>query len=96
MEIEKEEREARRKKNPRERAVMDAYRRDGWEIITRGFPSFVARKVGQPVRLVWVERKHSIPQKAGLKESQRKMVSIFSSILGEPNIRVVDPLSLER
>lgn len=94
MELDLEEYEGRRHKNPRERAVMDAYEKAGWEIITRGFPTFIARKAGYPVRLVWVERKHSLPEKAGLKENQRKTLSIFASILGDTaqhRIRIVDP-----
>ena len=40
----------------RERRVIDAYLKDGWEVITRGMPTFLARKPGQPFRAVWVER----------------------------------------
>jgi hypothetical protein len=81
--MEQEERDGRRRKNPRERAVRDAYQKAGWTITTRGFPCFLARKPGKPARLVWVQRKSFIdPKKNGLKESQRKCHSIFLSILG--------------
>jgi len=40
----------------RECRVIDAYLKDGWEVITRGMPTFLARKPGQPFRAVWVER----------------------------------------
>ena len=90
-----EEKTARRRRNPRERTVMDSYERKGWEIITRGFPCFLARRPGQPVRLVWVERKGFIdPRKNGLRESHRKMHSIFLSIFGgDPlgHLHIEDP-----
>jgi hypothetical protein len=94
LDLEREEKEGRRKNNPRERAVIEAYEKGGWEIVTRGFPCFLARKAGKPVRLVWVERKNVNPEKAGLKANQRKMISIFTSILGGDHlnrIRIVDP-----
>ncbi len=76
-EIEKEEKEGRRRKNPRERRVIDAYVKDGWEIITRGMPTFLARKPGRPFRAVWVERQNVIPEKAGLTQAQTFVRSIF-------------------
>jgi len=67
----------RRRKNFRERKVIDAYLKDGWEIITRGMPTFLARKPGQPLRAVWVERQNVIPEKAGLTQTQTLVRSIF-------------------
>ena len=69
--------EGQRRKNPRERWVIDAYLKDGWEIITRGMPTFLARKPGQPLRAVWVERQNVIPEKAGLTQTQTLVRSIF-------------------
>jgi hypothetical protein len=86
---EDEEKKGRRRKNPRERVVIDAYEKAGWTITTRGFPCFLARKDGQPVRLVWVERKNINPAKAGLSESQRRTHSIFT-VIGV-DTRIVDP-----
>jgi hypothetical protein len=86
---EEEEKDGKRRKNPRERTVMDAYEKAGWTITTRGFPCFLARKDGQPVRLVWVERKNINPAKAGLSESQRRTHSIFT-VIGV-DTRIVDP-----
>ena len=76
-EIEREEKEGRRRKNPRERRVIDAYVKDGWEIITRGMPTFLARKSGHPFRAVWVERQNVVPEKAGLTRAQVLVRSIF-------------------
>ena len=80
LSLDDEEKDGRRRKNPRERAVMDAYQGKGWEIVTRGFPCFLARKRGQRVRLIWVERKNVNPSKAGLSESQRRTHSIFTAL----------------
>ena len=86
---EKEEADTRRRKNPRERAAMDAYEAAGWIVTTRGFPCFLAQKPGQRPRLVWVERKNISPAKAGLSKSQRKAHSIFT-VLGL-DARIVSP-----
>ena len=75
--LEREEKEGRRRKNPRERSVIDAYLKDGWEIITRGMPTFLARKPGHPFRAVWVERQNVVPEKAGLTQAQTFVRSIF-------------------
>ncbi len=75
--IEREEKEGRRRKNPRERRVIEAYLEQGWEIITRGMPTFLARKPGQPFRAVWVERQNVNPEKAGLTQAQTLVRSIF-------------------
>jgi len=56
---------------------MDAYVKDGWQIVTRGMPLFFARKAGHPFRAVWVERKNVIPEKAGLTKAQTLMKSFF-------------------
>lgn len=87
--LEEQEKDGRRRKNPRERATMDAYEKAGWEVITRGFPCFLARKKGQPVRAIWVERKNVNPDKAGLTDAQRKAHSIFT-VLGVQT-RIVAP-----
>jgi len=76
-EIEREEKEGRRRKNLRERRVIDAYLKDGWEVITRGMPTFLARKPGRPFRAVWVERRNVVPEKAGLTRAQTFVRSIF-------------------
>ena len=76
-EIEREEKEGRRRKNFRERRVIDAYLKDGWEIITRGMPTFLARKPGHPFHAVWVERQNIAPKKAGLTRAQTLVRSIF-------------------
>jgi len=89
MTLEQQEKDGRRRKNPRERAVMDAYEKKGWQITTRGFPCFLARKKGQAVRCVWVERKNVNPSKAGLSLAQHKAHSIFT-VLGL-DTRIVSP-----
>jgi len=61
----------------RERRIIDAYLKGGWEIITRGMPTFLARKPGQPFRAVWVERQNVNPEKAGLTQAQSLVCSIF-------------------
>ena len=76
-EIEREEKEGRKRKNLRECRVIDAYLKDGWEVITRGMPTFLARKPGQPLRAVWVERQNVVPEKAGLTRAQTFVRSIF-------------------
>jgi hypothetical protein len=76
-EIGREEKEGRRRKNPREHRVIDAYVKDGWEIITRGMPTFLARKPGRPFRAVWVERQNANLEKAGLTQAQTFVRSIF-------------------
>ena len=76
-EIEREEKEGRKRKNLRECRVIDAYLKDGWEVITRGMPTFLARKPGQPLRAVWVERQNVVPEKAGLTQAQTFVRSIF-------------------
>ena len=76
-EIERDEKEARRRKNLRERRIIDAYLKDGWEIITRGMPTFLVRKPGHPFRAVWVERQNVNPEKAGLTQAQTFVRSIF-------------------
>ena len=76
-EIEREEKEGRRRKNFRERKIIETYLKDGWEIITRGMPTFLARKPGQPFRAVWVERQNVVPKKAGLTQAQTFVRSIF-------------------
>jgi hypothetical protein len=86
---EREESDTRRRKNPRERAAMEAYEGAGWIVTTRGFPCFLAQKPGQRPRLVWVERKNINPAKAGLSQSQRKAFSIFT-VLGL-DARIVSP-----
>jgi hypothetical protein len=81
-EIEREEKEGRRRKNPRERRVIEAYLKDGWEIITRGMPTFLARKPSQPFRAVWVERQNVVPEKAGLPQAQPFVRSLFMTRSG--------------
>jgi len=71
------EKEGRRRKNFRERRAIDAYLKDGWEIITRGMPTFLARKPGHPLRAVWVEKQNVLPEKAGLTRAQTFVRSIF-------------------
>jgi hypothetical protein len=86
---EAEEKDTRRRKNPRERAAMDAYQKNGWIITTRGFPCFLAQKPGQRPRFVWVERKNINPAKAGLSKCQRKALSIFKTL--GLDARIVSP-----
>ena len=75
--IEREEKEGRRRRNFRERRVIDTYIKDGWQVITRGMPTFLARKPGQPFRAVWLERQNVVPEKAGLTRAQTLVRSIF-------------------
>jgi len=63
--LEEEEKDKRRRKNPRERAAITAYEAAGWKITTRGFPCFMAQQPGHRPRFVWVERKNVNPSKAG-------------------------------
>jgi len=84
-----EENDVRRRKNPREKAAMEAYEARGWKITTRGFPCFLTQKPGQRPRLVWVERKNVNPLKAGLTKSQTRIHSIFT-VLGL-DTRIVSP-----
>jgi hypothetical protein len=72
-ERQKEEKEARRRKNLRERRVMERYEREGWTLTTRGFPTFIARNLagGRPLRAVFV------PRKGGLTKAQDFMKSIL-------------------
>jgi hypothetical protein len=90
--LEREEKEGRRRKNPRERRVIDAYLRNGWEIITRGMPTFLARKPGRPFRAVWVERQNVNPKKAGLTQAQTFVRSILMTKEIDCRIETGDPL----
>ena len=76
-ELNRQEKGKRRRKNSREQRVIDAYLKDGWQIIARGMPAFLARKPGHPFRAVWVERQNIVPEKAGLTQTQTFVRSIF-------------------
>ena len=74
-ERQKEEKEARRRKNLKERRVMERYEREGWTLTTRGFPTFIARNLagGRPLRAVFV------PRKGGLTKAQDFMKQVLET-----------------
>ena len=74
----KKQRTIRIRRDNREAAVMVGYAADGWEIVTRGMPVFLAidkkGPIRRPARFVWVLRE------CGLTLDQQKVFAILSTL----------------